>query len=83
MVNTFHLNEAFGRLRGRHELWKKKYPDSGRAHGMAYTGLSNARPETKALANPPANFEDLPFDPNDVREYELPWEFRSDPDLGH
>ena len=83
MVNTFHLNEAFGRLRGRHELWKKKYPDSGRAHGMAYTGLSNARPETKALGNPPANFEDLPFDPNDVREYELPWEFRSDPDLGH
>jgi len=82
MVNTFHLNEAFGRMRARHELWKKKYPDSGRAHGMAYAGLSNARPETRALANPPAEFENLPFDPNEVLEYELPWEFRADPDVG-
>lgn len=82
MVNTFHLNEAFGRMRARHELWKKKFPDSGRAHGMAYTGLSNARPETKALAKPPAEFEDLPFDPNEVLEYELPWKFRADPDIG-
>jgi arylsulfatase len=82
MVNTFHLNESFGRMRARHELWKKKYPDAGRAHGMAYAGLSNARPETRALANPPAEFEKLPFDPNEVLEYELPWEFRADPSLG-
>ena len=82
MVNTFHLNEAFVRMRARHELWKKKYPDAGRAHGMAYTGLSNARPETRALANPPAALKDLPFDPDDVIDYELPWKYRSDPDLG-
>ena len=62
MVNTFHLNEAFVRARARHELWKAKYPDSPRAHGIAYAGLANARPETKALGVPPANMENLPFD---------------------
>ena len=46
----------------RHELWKNNYPDSVRAHAVAFTGLANARPETKALSNPLANFKDLPFD---------------------
>jgi arylsulfatase len=82
MVNTFHLNEAFGRMVARHEVWKKQYPDAGRARGIAYDGLSNARPETKALGNPPAEFEDLPFDLEAVRDYELPWEFQADPDIG-
>ena len=26
LVNTLHLNEAFVRMRARHELWKKRYP---------------------------------------------------------
>jgi arylsulfatase len=30
----------------RHELFKKAYPDQENAHGIPYTGLSNARPET-------------------------------------
>ena len=83
MVNTFHLNEAFVRARARHELWKKKYPNSPRAHGIAYAGLANARPETKALGVPPANMENLPFDVFEFMEYELPWEMRSDPDIGN
>ena len=82
MVNTFHLNEAFVRARARHELWKKKYPDSSRAHGIAYAGLANARPETKALGEAPANMDKLPFDVWEFMEYELPWEMRADPDLG-
>jgi arylsulfatase len=82
MVNTFHLNEAFVRMRARHELWKQKYPDSGRAHGKAYTGLSNARPETKALSEPPGEMRELPFDVFEFIEYELPWELQADPDLG-
>ncbi len=82
MVNTFHLNEAFGRMRARHELWKKKYPDSQRARGKAYTGLSNARPETLALSEPPGDWGELPFDIYEFIDYELPWEFRADPDLG-
>ncbi len=83
MVNTFHLNEAFVRARARHELWKRKYPDFPRAHGIAYAGLANARPETKALGVPPANMEDLPFDVFEFIEYELPWEMQADPDIGN
>ena len=82
MVNTFHLNEAFIRMRARHALWKNKYPDATRAHGVAYGGIQNARPETRALAEPPANMEDLPFDVFEFMEYELPWEMRGDPGLG-
>ena len=82
MVNTFHLNEAFVRMRARHELWKQRYPDGKRAHGPAYTGLSNARPETVALSEAPVAFEDLPFDIFEFLQYELPWEFRNDPDIG-
>ena len=82
MVNTLHLNEAFVRMRARHELWKQRYPDGKRAHGPAYTGLSNARPETVALSEAPVDMQDLPFDIFEFLQYELPWEFRSDPDIG-
>jgi arylsulfatase len=81
LVNMLHLNEAFKRMRKRHELWKKKYPDSSRAHGPAFTGLANARPETKALAKPPVDLKKLPFDPLEYIEYELPYD-GIDPGLG-
>ena len=81
LVNTIHLNEAFNRMRKRHELWKAKYPDSKRAHGLAFTGLSNARPETKALSEPPVDLKKLPFDPMEFIGYELPYE-GMDPGLG-
>jgi arylsulfatase len=82
LVNTLHLNEAFVRMRARHELWKQRYPHGERAHGPAYTGLSNARPETVALSEPPVDMQDLPFDIFEFLEYELPWEFRNDPVIG-
>jgi arylsulfatase len=82
LVNTLHLNEAFVRMRARHELWKQRYPNGERARGPAYTGLSNARPETVALSEAPVDMQDLPFDIFEFLEYELPWEFRSDPDIG-
>jgi arylsulfatase len=82
LVNTLHLNEAFVRMRARHELWSQRYPNGERARGPAYTGLSNARPETVALSEPPVELQDLPFDIFEFLEYELPWEFRSDPDIG-
>jgi hypothetical protein len=66
-------------LRGR--LWERKYPDSSRAHGPAFTGLADARPETRALANPPVDLKKLPFDPLEYIEYELPYD-GLDPDLG-
>jgi len=66
----------------RHELWKEEYPNSKRARGAAFTGLANARPETKALSDPPSNMKDLPFDVHQHIQYELPWEYQVDPDAG-
>jgi len=82
MVNLFHMQEAFNRMRARHELWKKKYPDKPAASGPAFTGLSNARPETKALSQPPVNIKKLPFDPLEYIEYELPFDLNAERDWG-
>ena len=38
-------------MRERHELFKEAYPDSENGHGIPYTGLSNARPETVEITN--------------------------------
>jgi arylsulfatase len=81
MVNFLHVNESFSRMKIRHELWKKKYPDSERAHAPAFTGLANARPETRALSKPPANLKELPFDVLEFIEHDLPYD-GYDPDMG-
>jgi arylsulfatase A-like enzyme len=39
----------FGSMRQRHMAFKKKFPDREETHGMSYEGISNLRPETKAL----------------------------------
>lgn len=49
MVPLLHFNASFVRMQERHEALKKKYPDQDQAHGPAFTGISNARPETKNL----------------------------------
>ncbi|MEH6592035.1 MAG: hypothetical protein V7746_17360 [Halioglobus sp.] len=41
----------FTAMRERHELFKEVYPDSDNAHGIPYTGSSNARPETVEITN--------------------------------
>ena len=46
MIPMIHMQGQFTAMRERHELFKKKYPDKPNAHGIPYTGLSNARPET-------------------------------------
>lgn len=70
VVQAFHMKEPFKRMRARHELWIEKYPNREQKRGMAYTGISNARPATKALINPPAELiENLPFDPNEFIQY--------------
>ncbi len=85
LVNLLHFKEPFRRMRARHELWKKKYPDRPAAWGPAYTGISNARPETVALINPPVDFERLPFDPLEFIEEldELPFDPTGEPDIGN
>ncbi|MGH6933787.1 MAG: sulfatase-like hydrolase/transferase [Dongiaceae bacterium] len=63
LVQMSHFSEPFNRMRAVHELWKKKYPDQPAGFGPAFTGLSNARPETLALSKPPIDLKTLPFDP--------------------
>jgi hypothetical protein len=43
---------------------------------VPYANLSNARPATLALSNPPAEFDDLPFDPLEFIDHldQLPYE---------
>ena len=51
LIPMIHTQGQFNRMRARHELMKRKYPDKKKAYGIPYTGLSNARPETKAIAD--------------------------------
>ena len=79
MVSVFQHQEPFNRMRARHELWIKKYPNKPAAHGPAFTGLSNARPETKALSEPKVDLQSLPFDPLEYIGHESHWK---NPDVG-
>ena|GEM_PF-120470 len=84
LVNLIHLKSPFNRMKLRHELWKKRYPDSPEKHGVPWTGIENAPPEVKALANPPANMKKLPFDPLEYVEHldQIPFDPTLDPGLG-
>ncbi len=84
VTNMLHFKEPFRRMRARHELWIRKYPNMSAANGPAYTDIVNARPETKALMDPPADFKDLPFDPREVLEEmeNLPFDAGGEPDFG-
>lgn len=68
----------------RHELWKKSYPDQPAGFGPAFTGLSNARPETIALSRPPVDMKNLPFNPLQYIEHldQLPFDPNGEADLG-
>lgn len=84
LVNLIHLKSPFNRMRLRHELWKKKYPDSKELHGVPWTGIENATPEVKALSRPPAQLKNLPFDPLEYLEHldQLPFDPNADAGLG-
>ena len=71
-------------MRLRHELWMKKYPNQPPGKGPAFTGLSNARPETIELSQPPLDFKKLPFNPLQYIEHldQLPFFPKGEPDLG-
>jgi arylsulfatase len=72
MVNVFHIQESFNRMRKRHAMWKKRYPDSHVVSGAPFTGIENARPETREWSKPPVNLQDLPFNVLDYMDYDLP-----------
>jgi len=84
MLNLIHLKQPFARMRLRHELWKKKYPDMKEKHGIPFTGIDNASPEVKALAKPPLDPKKLPFDVFEYIEHldELPYDPALAPGIG-
>jgi len=84
LVNLIHLKSPFNRMKLRHELWKKKYPDVKEAHGIPWTGLENPTPEIQALAKPKLDLKELPFDPLEYIEHldQLPFDPDMDPDIG-
>ena len=73
LVPLIHTQGQFNRMRARHELMKKKYPDKEKAYGVPYTGLSNARPETKAIGEMmKKNIENMPFDVQEYLKFDVP-----------
>ena len=84
MANTIHMKSPFNRMLLRHNLWKKKYPDSPEVHGIPWTGMANAPQEIKDLAKPRIGSSQLPFDPLEYVEHldELPFDRSLDPDIG-
>jgi len=73
LVPLIHTQGQFNRMVARHELFKKKYPDVSNAHGIPYTGLSNARPETRAIADRvERSLKNMPFDVKAYLEFDLP-----------
>jgi len=84
LVNLIHLKSPFNRMRVRHDLWKKKYPDQKERHGIPWTGIENATPQVRALAKPPLDLNRLPFDPLEYIEHldELPFDPTLDAGLG-
>jgi arylsulfatase len=73
LVPLIHTQGQFNRMLARHELFKKKYPDMPNAKGIPYTGLSNARPETKAIAEQvKRNMKNMPFDVKEYLKFDAP-----------
>jgi arylsulfatase len=85
LLQLIHLKRPFNRMKLRHDLWKKKYPDSHEKHGIPWTGIANATPEIKALARPQLDRKKLPFDPLEYIEHldQLPFDPNMDPGLGN
>jgi len=60
---------------------KTKYPDRQKAHGIPYTGLSNARPETLAIGDQVRrSVDNMPFDVRELLEFDIPGS-NADPDF--
>jgi arylsulfatase len=73
LVPLIHTQGQFNQMVARHQLFKMKYPDVSNAKGIPYTGLSNARPETKAIGDRvKAVADSMPFNVKEYLEFEIP-----------
>jgi len=74
MLPGFTTKPMFDLMVARHNLWIKKYPHTAHVRGLPLTGLENPRPAVKKAGEFRINPDDLPFDPKDVLEYEIPYD---------
>jgi len=74
MLPGFTTKTMFDVMRARHELFIRKYPNTKHPRGMPLKGLENPRPEVKKAGEFRFNPDDLPFDPMEFLEYELPYD---------
>ena len=83
LVPLIHTQGQFTRMQIRHELMKKEYPDKLNGKGIPLTGISNARPETKAIKDMvEAQMKLMPFDINKYIEFDGS-KMKVDGDWGH
>jgi len=85
LVNLIHLKAPFNRMRLRHTIWARKYPNSTEKYGVPWTNIANASDAVKALGQPKMSGKDLPFDPLEYIEKleELPFDPDMDVGLGN
>ncbi len=74
MLPGFTTKPMFDIMRQRHELWAKKFPHQKHVRGMPLRGLENPRPAVKKAGEFRINPEDLPFDPKEFLQSELPYD---------
>lgn len=74
MLPGFTTKTMFDVMRARHELWNQKFPHSKHPRGMPLQGIENARPATIKASQPRIDAKDLPFDPNEFLEFEIPYD---------
>jgi arylsulfatase len=73
LVPLIWQSGQWDRMLARHELWKEKYPNRPKARGIPFTGIENARPETKAIGERFERLrEQLPFDPLEFLQFSMP-----------
>ena len=74
MLPMFPAKGMFSIMKARHEAWIEKYPNTPEARGLPFTGVENARPETKAASQPRVDPSRLPFDPSEFIKRLKGWE---------
>lgn len=83
LVPLIHTQGQFTRMQIRHELMKKEYPDKLNGKGIPLTGISNARPETKAIKDMiESQMKLMPFDVEKYIEFDGS-DMKVDGDWGH
>lgn len=83
LVPLIHTQGQFTRMQIRHEMMKKKFPDKKNGKGIPLTGISNARPETKAIQKMvEEQMKLMPFDVNEYIKFDGS-QMKVDGDWGH